>query len=86
MKRIILPGPDSVALATVMHSIQRVVKDQIEFILIKNAEQDEEVKNKLSKPEPFILENYRYDFFIPKHNDIPRNKFFNRPRNNFRKR
>lgn len=87
MKKIILVGCDSVALGFAMHSISSVVKQQIEVAIIENKKQLEEIRNRAFEPEPMVLNNYREEWIEPKiYNDIPRNKFFDKPRNNFKKR
>ena len=87
MKKIILVGCDSMVLGFAMHSISSVVKQQIEVAIIENKKQLEEIRNRAFEPEPIMISNDRLEWTEPKiYNDIPRNKFFDKPRNNFKKR
>lgn len=87
MKKMILVGGCPVGFHFAMHSISSVVKQQIEVAIIENKKQLEETKNRSFEPEPMILKNYHQEYIEPKiYNDIPRNKFFDKPKNNFRKR
>lgn len=44
-------------------------------------------KNVVFEPEPILFHNHRKEWIEPKlYNDVPRNKFIDKPRHNFKKR
>lgn len=62
-------------------SIHEKLKD------VKNNIEDKNISNLVFEPPAFILENHRLEWTEPKiYNDVPRNKFIDKPRHNFRKR
>jgi len=86
MGKIILVGCDRVVLASAMQSIQEVYKQQIEVVVMENKKKIEEIRNKAFQPEPLILKNFHEEYFETKINEISKNKFLDKPRNNFKKR
>jgi len=66
--------------------IARLLKDHAEILVVNNIEA-KNIVNSAFEPEPFILTNHHKEWIEPKlYNDIPRNKFIDKPRHNFRRR
>jgi len=69
------------------NGISAIAKQQIELAIIENKKQIEEIRNVAFKPEPMMISNDRLEWTEPKvYNNIPRNKFIDKPLHNFKKR
>lgn len=83
-KIVIVGCGNSIGLAFALQSIQQIHKQQIEIVIAEDKKL-EEIRNKAFEPEPLQIHNFNKEWFEPKVNDIPRNKYFDKPRNNFKK-
>jgi len=67
--------------------ITKIARQQIELAIQENKNQLEEIKKVAFERESLEFINHRNEFIEPKiYNDVPRNKFFDKPRHNFNKR
>lgn len=71
--------------AQTMACIHHVFNHQVESIIMLDKKQIEEIRNMPIKPEPFKFYDLKNEFLKPKFNDIPRNKFIDKPLNNYKK-
>jgi len=71
-------GMDSKTFA--QHRFKDVVIEVVNNIEAKN------IINSQFEREPIVFHNCKEEYFEPKIKEIPRNKFFDKPKNNFKKR
>lgn len=83
MKKIQIICSDNIAVAS---HIVRIVQEQNAVVIVENNIEAKNIVNSAFEPEPLmIIRTYKEDFDV-KINDFPRNKFFDKPKNNFKKR
>ncbi|MDQ5929717.1 MAG: hypothetical protein QG594_1498 [Bacteroidota bacterium] len=83
MKKIQIICSDNIAVAS---HIVRIVQQEDTAVIVENNIEDKNIVNSAFEPEPLmIIRTYKEDFDV-KINDFPRNKFFDKPKNNFKKR
>ncbi len=82
MKKIIICS-DNIVVAS---HIVRILQDRNDVVIIENNIEAKNIVNSVFEPEPLMItRTYREDYDV-KLNDFPRNKFFDKPKNNFKKR
>lgn len=87
MKKVILIGCGPIGWHFATTGVSSIVKQQIEVNIQENKKQLEEIRNVVFEPEPLEFINTQLECTEPKfYNDIPRNKFIDKPLHNFRKR
>lgn len=83
--RIIAVGM-SLHSTTIATRLIEMASENVKVQIVTNNIEAKNIVNSQFQPEPMILNNYHQEWFEPKINGIPRNKFFDKPRNNFKKR
>lgn len=84
--RIIAVGMNYIGSTTIAVKMAQIASENVKVQIVENNIEAKNIVNSQFKPEPIILNNYHQKYFELKINDIPRNKFFDKPRNNFKKR
>ena len=83
MKKIQIICSDNIAVAS---HIVRIVQERKDVVIVENNIEAKNIVNSAFEPQSLmIIRTYKEDFDV-KINDFPRNKFFDKPKNNFKKR
>lgn len=69
---------------TTLHSVIKQSLDMQDVVVVNNIEA-KNIINSAFEPEPLIITRTYSENFEVKLKDIPRNKFFDKPKNNFKK-
>jgi len=71
---------------TIATRLAEMACENVKVQVVTNNIEAKNLVNSQFQPEPIPILNYHKELFEPKINDVPRNKFFDKPRNNFNKR
>jgi hypothetical protein len=65
--------------------ISRLIENSDKEVLLVNNIEAKNIVNSAFENEPIPILNYHKEYFEPKIKDFPRNKYFDKPKNNFKK-